>query len=92
MRAHPETKFIWQNKGGFVELPDNGMTADWLPLQDLLGKRGSFCNFTVLGHKKCKAHITHGGLNSLIESVWHGVPVIGFPLTVRGRLSVFFGD
>ena len=31
------------------------------------------------GHTKCKAFLTHGGLNSLQEAVFHAVPVLGFP-------------
>ncbi|ODM96055.1 UDP-glucuronosyltransferase 2C1 [Orchesella cincta] len=37
----------------------------------------------ILGHPKCKLFITHGGLSSLHEAIYHGVPVIGIP---------FFGD
>lgn len=32
-----------------------------------------------LGQRDCRGFLTHGGLNSLQEAIYHGVPVIGFP-------------
>uniref|UniRef100_A0A1I7T4B3 glucuronosyltransferase n=1 Tax=Caenorhabditis tropicalis TaxID=1561998 RepID=A0A1I7T4B3_9PELO len=72
-KALPNLLFIWQFDS---ELPSNApsnlIVKHWLPLQDLLG------------HQKCRCHVSHGGLNSVIESVYHGVPVVGVPLTARG--------
>ncbi|CAA85328.2 Putative UDP-glucuronosyltransferase ugt-58 [Caenorhabditis elegans] len=69
----PNLLFIWQTGlPNSSNLPSNLLVKPWLPLQDLLG------------HQKCRCHVSHGGLNSVIESVYHGVPVVGVPLTSRG--------
>ncbi|XP_018529868.2 UDP-glucuronosyltransferase 3A1 [Lates calcarifer] len=51
-----------------LDRPPNLRLVDWLPLNDLLG------------HKKARLFITHGGQNSLLQAVYHGVPVLGIPL------------
>lgn len=32
------------------------------------------------GHKQTRLFITHGGQNSLLQAVYHAVPVLGIPL------------
>ena len=62
-------RVIWQWRGSTPRhnLPGNIKTVDWLPQQDLLG------------HDKCRLFLTHGGLNSIQEAVYHSVPILGFP-------------
>jgi len=49
-------------------LPANVKLVPWLPQQDLLG------------HPKARLFITHGGLFSNQEAVYHGVPLISMPV------------
>jgi len=62
-------RVIWRldNKDG-VKLPDNVMIAQWLPQND------------ILSHPSVKLFITHCGNNGQYEAVYHGVPMIGFPV------------
>uniref|UniRef100_A0A914HVC5 L-lactate dehydrogenase n=1 Tax=Globodera rostochiensis TaxID=31243 RepID=A0A914HVC5_GLORO len=74
IREIPDISFVWQYNGpALKDPPKNLFTAEWLPQQQLLA------------HSKSRAHLSHGGVNSVVESVWHGVPIIGWPLTSNGR-------
>ncbi|XP_069820860.1 UDP-glucuronosyltransferase 3A1-like isoform X2 [Dendropsophus ebraccatus] len=65
-------KVIWRYKRSEwpqgVNVAHNVRLMDWVPQNDLLG------------HPKARLLVTHGGLNSLMEAVYHGVPVVGIPL------------
>ena len=49
-------------------LGSNIKIVEWIPQNDLLA------------HKDIKAFFSHVGHNSLYESIYHGVPVVAFPL------------
>ncbi|CAI9559564.1 unnamed protein product, partial [Staurois parvus] len=70
--AKIEQKVIWRYERSKwpqnVEIPPNVKIMDWLSQNDLLG------------HSKVRLLVTHGGMNSLMEAVYHGVPVLGIPL------------
>jgi glucuronosyltransferase len=59
----------WEDKPGVHDtIPSNVKLLPWMPQQDLLG------------HPKIRLFITHGGLNSKQEAVYHGVPFIVMPV------------
>ncbi|KAM7143127.1 2-hydroxyacylsphingosine 1-beta-galactosyltransferase isoform 1-T5 [Molossus nigricans] len=62
-------KVIWRFSGTKPKnLGNNTKLLEWLPQNDLLG------------HPHIKAFLSHGGLNSIFETMYHGVPVVGVPL------------
>ncbi|KAL3267335.1 hypothetical protein HHI36_011466 [Cryptolaemus montrouzieri] len=62
---------LWKFEDDLPGKPANVIIQKWFPQND------------ILAHKNVKLFITHGGLYSTIESIYHGVPMLGFP---------FFGD
>jgi UDP:flavonoid glycosyltransferase YjiC (YdhE family) len=50
------------------KISKNVKISNWFPQQD------------ILGHDKIKAFITHGGLLSLFETVYHGTPIVVMPV------------
>ncbi|XP_058833407.1 UDP-glucosyltransferase 2-like [Topomyia yanbarensis] len=70
MKQFPQYQFLWKFESDTmpIEVPKNVYIRKWMPQNDLLA------------HPNLKLFITHSGLLSTQEAVWHGVPVIGFPV------------
>ncbi|KAK9902751.1 hypothetical protein WJX75_004835 [Coccomyxa subellipsoidea] len=51
-----------------LNLTPNVRVVDWTPQNDLLGD------------PRVRAFVTHGGLNSIYEAAYHGIPVVGLPV------------
>ncbi|XP_044265327.1 UDP-glycosyltransferase UGT5-like [Tribolium madens] len=62
-------KILWKwEEDELPGKPPNVKTAKWLPQQD------------ILAHPNVKLFITHGGLLSTIETIYHGVPILAIPI------------
>ncbi|XP_065361599.1 UDP-glucosyltransferase 2-like [Calliphora vicina] len=63
-------KFLWkfENPALMENRPTNVFISNWFPQAD------------ILAHPRVKLFITHGGLLSLIESIYHSKPVLGIPV------------
>ena len=59
---------IWKWDGDVTNMPGNVLVQTWLPQNDLLA------------HPNLRAFVTHGGLLSTQEALFHSVPLIGVPL------------
>ncbi|XP_075864084.1 UDP-glucuronosyltransferase 3A2-like isoform X1 [Microcebus murinus] len=70
--AHLRQGVIWKCKHSHwpkdVNVSTNVKLMDWLPQSDLLA------------HPSIRLFVTHGGQNSIMEAIQHGVPMVGIPV------------
>lgn len=58
-------KVLWKwESDDLPELPPNVIVKKWFPQVD------------ILGHPNCVLFITHGGIQSTVEAVYYGVPML----------------
>ena len=61
---------IWKwDEDDLSGIPENVMVQKWLPQNDLLA------------HPNLKVFVTHGGLLSTQESLFHSIPLVGVPIS-----------
>ncbi|KAL1491838.1 hypothetical protein ABEB36_012373 [Hypothenemus hampei] len=61
-------KVLWKFEEDLPDRPKNVLIRKWLPQQD------------ILAHPNIKLFITHGGLLSTTETIYHGVPILAIPV------------
>ncbi|XP_046387089.1 UDP-glycosyltransferase UGT5-like isoform X2 [Ischnura elegans] len=67
----PKIRFLWRYDAEHLEnpLPKNVLAQKWMPQKD------------ILGHPKTLLFVSHGGLLSVQEAVFHGMPIVGIPFS-----------
>ena len=68
MAQFPDYSFIWKYTGVELAVPKNVLLQKWVPQNDLLG------------HDAMRLFITHCGIHSVYETIFHGIPVVAVPL------------
>ncbi|KAL7128002.1 hypothetical protein ABFS83_14G286900 [Erythranthe nasuta] len=88
MLSQQQVNFIWILRRNLVRITSDDDDDDLLPpgFEDCVGDRGlviPWCNQSlVLSDPRIGCFLTHCGWNSVLESIWCGVPMICFPLSV----------
>lgn len=77
----PRYTFLWKFETEDLPkfIPDNVIIRKFVPQND------------ILAHPNTKLFVSHCGLLSMQESIWHGVPILGTPIFVdQFMVSMFW--
>lgn len=67
---------LWKFDIDIEDLPPNVKILKWAPQNE------------ILAHPNVKAFVTHGGLLSTIETIYHGKPTIGIPVFSDQKFNI----